>query len=324
MHLKHIIKGLIREFKNLNSGAILNAKYNLRQYKLPKINFFFYMAANSKLRNLIKRNLIRILPSRYYGIIQSLAVSYDLLFFGYREEELRAIRFLIEPGNVVLDVGANFGQWSVTLSKYVREAGVVYAFEPVPYTHNVLKLVCRIFRASNVNFILAAASDKAGVGEISVPVSIHGTLSTGQAYLGGTSIEQPTRDGDKNNLEKIPVEKISLDSLLHEKLGEISFIKIDVEGAELEVLRGARQIILASRPTIICEINPHFMVRIGAAPKDIYEFLGEVNYRLCIISTRGFDHSLEDFKGPLIERNYALVPIEKYNSIKQAIERRSN
>lgn len=273
------------------------------------------MAANSSLRRVFKRVLWALLPKRMYAFVQAMAISFDLKFFGYKEPELQLVRSLVHPGDVVIDVGANFGQWSVTLSKYVGPAGRVVAFEPVDYTYKVLLMVLRVFGCRNVITIKKAAASMPMSGEIRVPVSQQGTLSTGQAYLNLSA--QPFRASSFfPQSEEYTVEAMPLDSfgeLLQDR--RLSLIKIDVEGAEIRVLEGAQALILASRPVIVCEINPAFVERVSGSVSEILAMLDGWSYDIFICARQEGLYMLKPVTGEITELNYVLLPREKVDDV---------
>ena len=134
-------------------------------------------------------------------------------------------------GQVVYDIGANVGYYTLISSIGVGKGGRVFAFEPLPANIDYLNKHLEINHVMNVNIFSVAVSDSEGIVRFDKgPNRFMGRISS---------------DGE------IEVKMISLDSLYeHGKIQLPDLIKIDVEGAELEVLRGAKKLILASTPTI--------------------------------------------------------------------------
>jgi len=138
----------------------------------------------------------------------------------------------ISPGSVVFDVGANVGFLSLLASRLAGPAGRVIAFEPAPVAVGYLRRHVALNRAHNIEIIAVAVADENGRARFS---------SAGPVEMGHLA--------DDGQLE---VETASLDTLV--ETGIIpppDVVKIDVEGAELGVLRGAQAILRARRPVVV-------------------------------------------------------------------------
>ncbi len=169
------------------------------------------------------------------------------LYGQYSEEEVRVLRAYIKPGDVAVDVGANIGDLTVPMAQLVGPAGRVYAVESHSDTFNVLCANLALNELGNTRPINAFVADQDGV-DTGGPWGEFGYVS--QTW-------QP------------PV--MALDSLVLERC---DFIKIDVDGKELEVLRSARGTIARLRPTIYLENDDR-----GRWP-GIFEFLALRDYDL--------------------------------------------
>jgi len=150
------------------------------------------------------------------------------------EKELGLLPFLVNPDRAAVDVGANKGVWTWFLADL---ASRVYAYEPNPKLFNMLKRNV----AENVKAHQIALSDEDGVAELRVPHSHKGYSNQG-ASLSATKV-----DGAFLGIE---VDARRLDGLAIENVG---FIKIDVEGFEAEVIRGALETIRRDKPVMVVE-----------------------------------------------------------------------
>jgi FkbM family methyltransferase len=159
----------------------------------------------------------------------------------FEAAEVEALINAARPGTVVVDIGANVGIFTVPLANAVGTAGAVWAFEPLP--ENLDRLQGNVIenQLSNVTMFAAAASDSDGT------VSFH---------VAGDSAYGSTRDV-KNGWATSRVLTVPATRLDTEWSARgtplVSVIKIDVEGAELAVLRGSREVIRRCRPVLLLE-----------------------------------------------------------------------
>lgn len=180
------------------------------------------------------------------------------------EAEIRLLSFLVDATRNSVDVGANKGVYSHFLAKYSKQ---VYAFEPNPKMFGIL---CRC-ASSNVTASPCALSNRNGEALLRLPKRKGGYSN----QLG--SLNPAAWDGA---FATVTVETRTLDSL---GLSDVGFIKIDVEGFELQVLEGAARTIARDRPTLLVEIEERHTGQPIEQSLDIVEALG---YR-CMIMQRG-------------------------------------
>jgi len=157
------------------------------------------------------------------------------------EKEVRLLAALVEAGRTAIDIGANKGVYSYVLSPICRQ---VMAFEPNPKMfHLLIKSV-----PANVETFEVALSNAAGEADLILPIQRSGRFSNQGATLQAKKI-----DGGKE-FETLTVTQKPLDSY---DFQDISFIKIDVEGFELEVIQGAKETLARERPNLLVEIDEH-------------------------------------------------------------------
>jgi len=145
---------------------------------------------------------------------------------------------LIQPGDQVLDIGANCGFLTLWMSKLVGPQGIVHAFEPNPTLYNSLKTTVAHNRISNVHIHSAALGSFNGTMDLLVP----------KGNLGAASLIRNVRQAANT----YAVSVMKLDEAISPKSGSrIKLIKLDVEGFELEVLTGARRILEEFHPSAI-------------------------------------------------------------------------
>jgi len=221
--------------------------FNLRRYragrgeKLPwKIRLAYH-------RNVIRHQALDSWPGGYVqrgdGLLAYVPKHVDVTA-GYRlmkpESDNLQVDLMCRPGNTVLDIGANVGDWTLAMALRVGPDGRVLAFEPVPYLAETIVKTSRINRQDQVEVLNLALSDADGTAEFSVE----------QGNSGGSRLGQMAGDFA---MTTVPTRR--LDSLLAERpdITRIDFIKIDVEGFELHVLEGARATLARFHPPLILE-----------------------------------------------------------------------
>jgi len=146
----------------------------------------------------------------------------------------------VSPGMVALDIGAHGGYFTLLLSKLVGPSGRVIAFEPLPANVRVLEENLRLNDAKNVQAVGKAMGEHSGEFELSVPAE-DSTLVAGEL-----------------SAEEKGTMRVACDSLddFFEKAGSrVDFIKMDVEGAESGILRGAGKTIKRDKPTMLVELH---------------------------------------------------------------------
>lgn len=164
-----------------------------------------------------------------------------------RESEIRGF-FVPRRGDVVIDVGAHIGRYSMTGSRLVGKEGKVIAIEASPSNYEMLNRNIKLNRLTNVLTVNCAAFSKEATVKLYEPdetASIYNTVMSSRA--------------DVNHAKYAEVNASALDSIIGStgfSTSSIDWIKIDVEGAELEVLKGATQILSACRDiSLLVEVH---------------------------------------------------------------------
>jgi FkbM family methyltransferase len=174
-------------------------------------------------------------------------------FVTWNPAEYDAFRAAARPGAVALDVGANVGAYTLLLGQWVRPGGRVYAFEPAPEALDGLA------RHVALN----------GLGETVSVVRAAAAASSGTATLAVDGISGANRLAEAPGGER--VETVTIDDFCARGSLRPTFIKIDVEGAELDVLRGARDTIAAGgdRLALFVEMHPSIWREMGIGAADV-------------------------------------------------------
>ena len=183
----------------------------------------------------------------------------------YEEFETEIVKKIIKKGDVVVDVGANIGYYTLIFAKLVGKEGKVFAFEPEPTNFNILKKNVKINEYENVTLINKAVSNKTGKM----------TLDLDEINKGGHSIS-------KNNSEKtIEIESIRLDDYFKTYYGKINFIKLDIEGAEVEAIKGMSEILGKNEEAnIMAEYNPQSLSNLGTNSEEYLTSLMKFGFKI--------------------------------------------
>lgn len=199
-------------------------------------------------------------------------MCFSCFFYGELPHEQgteKLLRRVLKEGGTFVDVGANIGYFTKLASKLVGASGKVFAFEPMPAALRLLRL--NTAQLPNVTIFPVALSEKKG---------------TATFYV--------RKKGDMSSLshdptaKPVPVTVSTLDESLADQ-ARVDLIKIDVEGSELEVLRGGRLLLERHRPIVYFEFLPCFAEPRGIRVETFEEVFKPLGYRL-----RWINHSPDD------------------------------
>jgi FkbM family methyltransferase len=154
------------------------------------------------------------------------------------EGEFHRLHQWVQPGDWVLDIGANIGNYAARLSELVGARGRVIAVEPVPQTFELLAANVGRFPLQNVTLLNVAASDRFFTSGMQMPPLDSGGPNPYMAHL--------TADSADIVVVCMPLDAMEIDR-------PIRLIKVDVEGHELSALRGMRRLLERDRPVLIIE-----------------------------------------------------------------------
>jgi len=198
------------------------------------------------------------------------SMTWTLAWTGEWERHLREyVLGYVEPEGLLLDVGASLGLWTVPLGRAARDLGSeVWAFEPYPPNLEWLDGNISINGLTDVTtvkpFALGAEPGRARIA--------HAESGGGNAAI--------TLEGEDLGTE---VNVARLDDL--ELPAPVRFIKMDVEGFEVEVLEGARRVVESDRPVILGEFSQGWLTPRGQDPRELLEWLVSIDYEIATLDT---------------------------------------
>ena len=186
----------------------------------------------------------------------------------WEPEVTGAFRALVKPGDTVFDIGGDAGYYTLLFAKSAGAKGKVIVFEPIPKAQERIMENVRMNGFTNVELIGLALGTKAGSFILEKP------FEDSRINMGKTEPEE----GD------IKVEVERYDVLAQARsLPVPDLVKIDVEGAEYEILQGMEQLVNLHHPTFVIELHPHFLPQFGAKVSDVTDWLTQRGYHLTAI-----------------------------------------
>ncbi|MFD5220517.1 FkbM family methyltransferase [Streptomyces tendae] len=177
-----------------------------------------------------------------------------------------------------MDAGAEYGLYTWVLAALAGPSGRVHSVEPLPGPYRWLRTTARLLGARNVTVHRAALDAWCGRGRLSLPVR-RGLPVHGRAYLtDGANGPGPNAEFPDSRTVATPVR--TLDQLAHEVgMRRLAFVKADVEGAELGLLKGGSATLRRHRPTLLLEIERRHLAKYGAEPADVLRHLRGIGYQ---------------------------------------------
>jgi FkbM family methyltransferase len=174
----------------------------------------------------------------------------------YQPEKVTFLQAHAERGSTAIDVGAHIGLFTVGLARWVGPTGHVHSFEASAGTCEELRRTIRLNGATNVTVHHAAVCDRNGT------IDLHEAADRVSNANSVAAIDRGARS--------VAVPAVRLDDVVH---GPVSVIKIDAEGAETDVLRGAAGLIERYRPAIALEVHPANLRLLGSSAHEVLGLL---------------------------------------------------
>lgn len=199
-------------------------------------------------------------------------IGWKIFLFGeYESGTNKALAKYIKKDDIVIEAGANLGSETLLISRMVGEKGHIYGFEPNPYTYNRLSFNVAINQLKNANVydLAIGEADK----EISFNIYPKGFCNPGMS----------SKYVETSITEKITVKQMTLDSFVKaNNVPRVDFIKMDIQGAEMDLLVGAASILAKYKPTIFTEALQEYN-----DVKELYKILDGYGYTVSLIEENG-------------------------------------
>ncbi|MBV9849654.1 MAG: FkbM family methyltransferase [Armatimonadetes bacterium] len=195
-----------------------------------------------------------VMPRWNDAIIQFMRGQYDVIQGNY------------------LDLGANFGVVAATMARHLAGRAEVVAVEPIPETARRAAATFALNRLTNVRLVQAAIGDQDS--------EITFNASPGNSAIASVHRHQFQQLGTWQQT-RVPCR--TLDTLCSGMAGRIGLIKIDVEGHELQVIRGASALLARDRPSVLFEFTPALSTEYGYQAADVVEQIGAAGTYRCVV-----------------------------------------
>lgn len=222
-----------------------------------------------------------------------------LNFLSYESAELKSILQFIKPSPVVLDIGANIGWYSLVLGRLFPDSEI-HAIEPSEKMFESLQLHISINDAKNIR------PHKLGMSENS------GECTFFEIPNNSVNSSMVNLTDDPAAKSQIVTVKTVDDFCAENNITKVDFIKCDVEGAELLVLKGAIET-LKKKPLVFCEMVRKWSIKFNYHPNEIIEFMKKFGYEECYaISEKGL-RLIGEMDDLTVETNFLFVPSSENN-----------
>ncbi|MDI6735143.1 MAG: FkbM family methyltransferase [bacterium] len=281
---------MLHKIKSILFSIFLKVYKFLLETRVKKIfdvkitdNFSYY----EFLCQIICPNIAEIQGSKMYINIHDKAPIMRKTFLSYavnrvhEESTTEIFKKVVKKGDVVVDLGANIGYFSLLAAKLVGKDGKVYSFEPEPKNYNYLVKNIDLNGYNNIFSLQKAISDKAGKIKLYICPYDTGHHTINQ-YKG---IEAYKHDYCYEKKEFIEIETMPLDDFLSDKDFKADVIKMDVEGAEMLALLGMDRVIKENKNLkMFVEFFPLLIREMGNSPEEfILKLLKEYNFSIFVI-----------------------------------------
>jgi FkbM family methyltransferase len=212
-------------------------------------------------------------------------IQQQILWYGWYEKQyLIAWENMVRPDSVVVDAGANAGYYSIAAAAKAK-GGKIYSFEPAEPAWNQLLRNIEINHFQHVSANRLALGNRQG----------NETLYLSSTANSGMSALQPPENFEG---ETANIEMTTLDHWLSKNsITRLDLVKIDIEGAELQALKGMQETLLRFKPVLFIEVCSELLKRSGSSVEELYTFLQINGYEAWKIM---LDSSLQKTEG-LIE-----------------------
>ena len=237
--------------------------------KITQIYGRRFQLTNGRVSRLFNGNKIELHPRQF--------VSQNIFLFGvFEPQEAKWFYRTVKTGMTIIDVGANIGQYTLLAADRVKDSGKVISFEPAQENFEILQRNVHLNKFDDrVKIIKSAVGSTIGTCEFVL-------TSDG----GSNFISQNSSNGSMSKRVIVPC--LTLDSFIScQNFEKIDLIKIDAEGADFEVIKGARKMLEKYHPILFVEFAERVLKKFETTPREMLNFLQQLGYEAHIFNRRG-------------------------------------
>lgn len=205
-----------------------------------------------------------------------------LIYFGFLNDRPDGLHGLVKPGFNIIDVGGNIGQTSMELSGMVSHNGRIWAFEPDPLNYSKFKTHLELNDLPNIEAINKGLGSHEHQARM-MPKTEHNR--------GGSNVQL------EDHGQGVQVEITTLDRFVADRGIRANLIKIDVEGYEMEVLKGAEGTLRSQRPILFVEVDDELLRAKGTSPSAVIAFVEALGYNILKAGSHERLTKDQDFSG---------------------------
>ena len=221
-------------------------------------------------------------------------------FFDYEKDESYLINEIVLDGDVIFDIGANIGWYSVNLAS-TKKKSMVFSFEPIPQTYNLLADNISLNELPNVmvfDFGFSNVRDEL----------------TFYFYPEGSGNASYKNVSERKDIKTVLCNVRTLDDFDSEYNQRIDFIKCDVEGAEFFVFQGAENTLKKYKPIVFSELLRKWAAKFSYHPNEVFSFMRGLGYEVFSVSD-GKLKRFTEMTDDTVETNFFFLHIEKHQSV---------
>lgn len=253
---------MIKDFSVWCIHSLYRVLHGLRKILLPSFNAQNHKILNGIIGKIMGLKVKRVQTTEGISLNldekDSLSLSFNRV---YEPEETSLVKKVIHSEMRIIDIGANIGYYTTLFSKLAPK-GAVYAFEPDESNFHLLKENCRINRCSNAKLFRHAIGND----------ECNRKLFLSDINFGDHRL-YPVED----NRSFTEVKMVTVDGFLGSEEG-FDFIKMDIQGFEMEALKGMHSRIAMDKPIILLEVWPEALLKNNTTPDELFSFLNNLNY----------------------------------------------
>lgn len=223
-----------------------------------------------------------------------------LNFFEYEKDELIVMDKLVCDGDVIFDIGANIGWYSINLAA-TREKSTVFSFEPICQTCDLLADNVALNGLSNVKLF------NYGFSNVREKLTFY-------FYPEGSVNASSENVSGRTDVETVSCDVRTLDDFDSEFDQRIDFIKCDVEGAEFLVFQGAENTLKKYKPIVFSELLRKWAAKFSYHPNEVFSFMRGLGYEVFSVSD-GKLKRFTEMTDDTVETNFFFLHIEKHQSV---------